>query len=202
MEAYVHLKDMEIQNRGKIIRVEEAEDGINAVLECKHCGYQNYYKGIQKEKVIYGELRLKTMLCRNCHNYNDYVSESSDYKESWNTANWLYDWLVGNHNTKLEDYMSTHDFHTIAIYGVGLAAEGLSNFFVEELGKTQAEIAYGIDRRFDLFQDKEFPVLGIDEVFPEADAIIVIPIYYFSQISAALKEKTSIPIVSLEEVLA
>lgn len=202
LEAYVHLKDMEVQNRGKIIRVEETEDGINAVLECKHCGYQNYYKGIQKDKVIHGELRLKTMVCRNCHNYNDYVSEPSDYKESWNTANWLYDWLVGNHNTKLEDYINMHDFHKIAIYGVGLAAEGLSNFFVEELGKTQAEIAYAIDRRFDLFQDRVFPVLGIDDVFPEADAIIVIPIYYFSQISAALKEKTSIPIVSLEEVLA
>lgn len=202
LESYARFRDKEIHNRGKIVSVKDTEEGINAVLECKHCGYQNHYKKIRSEKWVNGELTLKNIMCRKCHNYSDYISESSMLKESWNVADWLYDGLVGNKNHKLENYMKKHRYSKVAIYGMGLALEGVTTFLMEELKRNHIEIAYGIDRKPDLFQGKSVPVLGINDLFPEVDVIIVTAIYSFASIFCELRKKTDLKIISLEDIFS
>lgn len=200
LEVYTHLKDLEIKNKGKIISVQETDNGVNAILQCKHCGYKNDYRGIRKKKIDSGV--LKTMQCRKCHNYSDYVFNEGKYKETWNTTSWLFDWLMEKRNSKLESYMKNHRYDKVAIYGMGLAVEGLTELLMEELEKINVKVKYGIDRRSELFQDKLFPVVGVEDEFAEVDAILVVPIYYFDEIYTKLREKTDLEIISLEEVFA
>lgn len=202
LEAYAYLKDIEIQHRGKIVSMEETADGINAVLECWHCGHRNEFRRIRKKRYVNGILKLKTMSCKKCHNFSDYVSEGSSYKESWNTAKWLLDWLTDKENHKLEDFMKSRKYRKVAIYGMGLAAKNLADFFMEELEKIHVEIAYGIDRRAELFSDAPVPVYGPDDELPAADAVLVVPVYYFNEIASGLRKRTDMDIVSLEEIFA
>ncbi len=202
LTVYTYLKDLEVKNRGKIISVSETKTGIDAILQCRHCGHQNHYKNIRKKRSGKTGLRLKEMLCRKCHNYNDYVCDESDYKESWNTPKWLFDWLTGEENNKLEKNVRERKYRKVAVYGMGLAAEGIADLLIKELGKLGVEVVYGIDRRCELFQDKPIPVVGLEDEFEKVDAILVAPIYYFSEIFRTLREKTDMEIVSLEDVLA
>ncbi len=50
LTVYTYLKDLEVKNRGKIISVSETGTGIDAVLQCGHCGHQNHYKNIRRKE--------------------------------------------------------------------------------------------------------------------------------------------------------
>lgn len=198
LEAYTRFKDREIRNKGKVIHIENAHDGINAVLECSHCGYQNLYQGIQKSTIESGVIR--SMACRKCHNFNDYVITETMYQESWNTTKWLFDWFVGNENHKLKNYLRRKNYHSVALYGVGLQVRSIVELLIEELNKLDVQVAYGIDRQYDTFQDYPFPIYSPETLFPKTDAILVVPVYYFHDISRSLRKQTDLEIVSLEEV--
>lgn len=200
LAAFARFKDTEVRNKGKVISAVETDGGVNAELECSHCGYKNYYKGIQKTSYQSGILRA--LACRECHNFSDYVFDEDTYKESWNVTKWLYGCLTGKEGQVLQKYMVNHNYKRVALYGVGLQVKEFVELLMDKFREAGVEVAYGIDRQSSSIQVSDFPVYGLDAPLEQVDAILVVPVYYFNTIYNNLREKTDMDIVSLEEVFA
>lgn len=96
----------------------------------------------------------------------------------------------------LSRFFVENGYKKIAIYGMGLAGETLSN----ELRGTGVEVAYAIDRnKYGVATDLD--VYSPDEDIPEVDAIIVSAIAYFDEVLTKLEGKMDCPIISLEDVV-
>lgn len=200
LAAFARFKDTEVRNKGKVISAVETDGGVNAELECSHCGYKNYYKGIQKTSYQSGILRA--LACRECHNFSDYVFDEDTYKESWNVTKWLYGCLTGKEGQVLQKYMVNHNYKRVALYGVGLQVKEFVELLMDKFREAGVEVAYGIDRQSSSIQVSDFPVYGLDAPLEQVDATLVVPVYYFNTIYNNLREKTDMDIVSLEEVFA
>lgn len=181
----------EIRNKGEVVSIKKSRDKFDAVLKCRHCGCKNNYSGISAASFESGI--LKKMVCRECRNYSDYVI--GEYKEKWNVARWMYDHLVGNRNTKFEDWCRDNHIQSVAIYGMKFAG-----FFVEEFQKVGIEVLYGIDREGDCFKNVEIPVIKPDGVYEKVDCIVVLAMDSFESIYSYIHTKTDAMIVSFEEV--
>ena len=97
----------------------------------------------------------------------------------------------------LSSYFEKRGYHNIAIYGMSYVGETL----VDELMGTGINIAYGIDQNADgLYSDID--VVSLDEVLDDVDVIVVTAITFFNEIEKKLKEKTTAPIISLEEIIS
>jgi radical SAM superfamily enzyme YgiQ (UPF0313 family) len=191
LEMFSFLVRKEIRNKGEVISLEKDNDRYNAVLKCSHCGHINSYNGIstdvRKTKV------LRTMVCRKCKNYSDYVF--GDYREKWNTAKWLYDHIVGNKNDYFELWCRNNNVNKIAVYGLRFAG-----FFIEEFRKAGLDIEYGIDREYLSYTDMEIPVQGPNDDISGVDCVVVLAIESFEAIYKEMIKKTNTTIVSFEEV--
>ena len=116
------------------------------------------------------------------------------YQSYWHILNkWLT--LIESGNT-LEEKLTIRGYHIIGLYGLGM----LGMHVVKELEGTSVFIKYGIDQRGNDIRQK-FPIFKVEDELPEVDAIIVSATYDFGQIYHELKKRTSIPIVSLEEII-
>lgn len=96
-----------------------------------------------------------------------------------------------------ERYFLEHGYHRIGIYGIA----HLGNHLIAELKKSEIEVVYGIDRRADLLY-AEVPVYGMDDEWERTDAIIVTPVYDYSNIKKELDKKGNYTVISLEEVVS
>lgn len=106
-------------------------------------------------------------------------------------------WLSAKQAGKrLEDYFHAKKYKKIMVYGMGYIGERL----VDELEDSDIEIAAAMDRdAASIFAD--VPVIGIEADIPEADCIVVTPVYFYEEISKMLQNKTSCPIVSIKDIL-
>ncbi len=116
------------------------------------------------------------------------------FKNYYNMTNqWLQ---IRNQGRSLEEFFQKNGMNTIAVYGMG----ELGNRLYEELEKSSITVAYTIDKE----ADKKYStvkVVGMEEEFDQADAIIVTPIFDYDEIKASLESKTEMKIISLEEVI-
>ena len=109
----------------------------------------------------------------------------------------MIEWMKVKHKGKnIEDYFIREGFQTAAIYGMSYVGECLAG----ELKGSHVEIKYAVD------QKKKGDYQGIKiihslEELQEVDVIIVTAVSYFDEIQGSLMEKTSIPIVSLTDIL-
>lgn len=111
----------------------------------------------------------------------------------------LNQWLAIKQQGKtLYSFFEDNDISTVAIYGMGALGERL----LCDLQQSPVQVLYGIDR---MAKDKKVQGLqlyGTDtDCYPDVDAIIVTPVQDYWIIVEALKNKTKVPILSLQDVI-
>jgi len=95
----------------------------------------------------------------------------------------------------LKRYMQEHGYNKIALYGYGI----LGRHFLQELKGSQFEVAFIIDQQGSKL-NADVPIYLPSEQFPEADVIVVSPVFSFEDIKIKLKGR-NFNIVSLETIL-
>lgn len=96
----------------------------------------------------------------------------------------LSKWIkLKERNVNFSDYLIQTSIQRVAIYGCGI----LGDYIYNEL-KTEMEIGYFIDRNAHYIQ-KEVPVYTLEDVLPEADAVIITLMGKTEEIEKKLKEK-------------
>ena len=100
-------------------------------------------------------------------------------------------------NIEIADYLNGNNIYTVGVYGMA----DIGYKLCKELSKNnKVEVKFVMDRNISI--DTMFaPIIKIDDVLPEVDAIIVTPIHIFNSIEGELKERTGIPIISLEDII-
>lgn len=106
---------------------------------------------------------------------------------------WL--WLKMQ-NKSIASYFEKRHYQTIAVYGIG----EIGNRLYEDLSRfTSIKVEYAIDRVKE--EHPALPVYGLESEFPKVDVIVVSTNNIFEQVCENLKEKTDIPIVSIDDVI-
>ena len=109
----------------------------------------------------------------------------------------LNEWMITKQNGKhIVDYFHKKEIKTVAIYGMSFLGERL----YDELKGTDIEVKYAIDKNAtNIFS--EIDILLPDEELPEVDAVIVTPIFFFTEIESNLAPKTQAKIIPLDDIL-
>ena len=98
-------------------------------------------------------------------------------------------WMkIKEENKEIESYFTENDIKTIAIYGMGKMGKHL----VASLEGTSIEVAYGIDRNTGVASP--IKCYGIDEEWPEVDAIVVTATFDFDNIESLIRKKACVEI--------
>lgn len=195
MMRYISLIQMKIKNRGKVISLTREGNGYDAVLQCSHCGHKNHIKGLRLRTVQDGILR--TMGCRKCRNFSDYVF-GEDKITNTDILEGIYYNLLFNENkeTGLCDYLQRYAVRNVIIYGLRYAS-----YVERKLAEmNNVEIVCGVDRAYFDFQDKYYPVISPDDSLPDAELMICVPVVHYAEIYEDISKRTDMPIVSLEEM--
>lgn len=107
-------------------------------------------------------------------------------------------------NKPLSPYFERNGYTRIAIYGMS----DLGTYLLKELADSPVRVLYGIDRQAEKAAGKlaagrwaGLPIRKPEDTLPEADAIIVTAVYFFSEIDEQLRQKVTCPVISLEDVL-
>ncbi len=151
--------------------------GISAVLTAAACEAAAVIKLIQK-KYLTAQMERAERNDANCQ--------------------LAYQWIrMCQKGNKLEKYFESHNIHTAAIYGMG----DMGKILYEELKRLGIQAAYGIDKNKNVPEIDGLPVKTLSDTLPQADIIIVTPVYFYAGIKKELKTLTDIQIVSLEEII-
>ena len=112
-------------------------------------------------------------------------------------AQLLNQWLMAKQaGIKMEDWFKRNHYKRIVIYGMSLLGERL----VDELKETDIKVIAGVDKNAKgIFA--EMPVLLPEEAIPDADCMVVTPVFFFDEIKRSMSSKVSYPIISLEDIL-
>lgn len=105
-------------------------------------------------------------------------------------------WMMAKQSGKnIADYLKKNNYKKIIIYGMSYIGERL----VDELNNTEIEIVAGVDRNAKgIFAN--MPMLLPDEDMPEADCMIVTPVFFFDEIKEKMAQRFSNPIISFEDI--
>lgn len=112
--------------------------------------------------------------------------------------NLLNQWIINNHAGKsLEQYFIDHNYHTIAIYGMG----EIGNRFYEQIKESdKIEVKYAIDQEASYISGM-LKVYDPDETeFPEVDVVVVTALFAYDEIAKMLNAKKFLTI-SLEDII-
>lgn len=109
----------------------------------------------------------------------------------------LEKWMVLHEKEiSVRKYFAEQGLKNIIIYGMGK----MTRHLLEDLKGSDIHIVCVIDRgAFNM--DSPFPVITGETEIPEADCIIITPVYEAEAIRKKLEIKTSAPIISLSEVI-
>ena len=122
------------------------------------------------------------------------AEQAEKYNELFQLLNhWVNVRQKGN---TLIEYFEKRGYKNIAIYGMNFAGETLA----KELEGSSVCVKYGIDRDAKHIM-ADCQVVTPDDVCEKVDAIVVTPVYYFSEIADLLEKKVSCPIISLEDII-
>lgn len=128
------------------------------------------------------------------------VSMVNDYKKRMdrNLSNMmlLNDWLEFLYSGgRVDQYFYKHGYKRIMIYGNGYIGKRLK----QALEQTDIEVIAIMDK-VTLKGESEL-IIGVDSEIPDVDCIVITPIFYYDELFIQLKEKTNIPIVSMQMVI-
>lgn len=96
----------------------------------------------------------------------------------------------------VKTFFEVNGYNKVAIYGIGRLGEHL----IKELEGMPVEISYAIDRKGNQAVTR-LDVYTMEDDFPDADVIVVTAVFDYDNIKRELIGKTTIPIVSLEDVI-
>lgn len=109
----------------------------------------------------------------------------------------LEKWMVAReHGKSTKTYFEVNGLKNIIIYGLGKMADHL----IEDLKQSDINIVCAIDRGA-LKKSAWFPVIFGENDIPDADCIVITPVYDVESIRQSLEDKTSLPILSLSDVV-
>ncbi len=122
-----------------------------------------------------------------------YQNKVIRYEGYWKILDkWL---LLKEKNKSIADLLEMRNIHTIILYGVGM----LGKHVINDLYGSKIEIICAMDKS-NLDGEFAFPVIGIDDDIPQADAILITPVYDFSNIKELLEKKGQSSIISLDDL--
>lgn len=106
-------------------------------------------------------------------------------------------WMIVKQSGKnLKDYFEKKQYKRIVVYGMSHGGERL----IDELKNTGIEVVAGVDKNAKaIFAD--VPVLSPEDIIPNADCMVVTPVFFFDEIVEQMSHKVSYPIISLEDIL-
>lgn len=104
---------------------------------------------------------------------------------------WLHFLYTGG---KVETYFQGHGYGKIMIYGNGYIGKRL----LEALLQTNVKVAAVMDKNT---SGGSGLVIGTGDNIPEVDCIVITPVFFYDEIYSMLREKTDIPIVSINDVI-
>jgi len=109
----------------------------------------------------------------------------------------LEKWMVLHEKGgSIRQYFEVRNVQKVIIYGLGKMA----NHLIEDIKNSGINIVCAIDiKAADKCED--FPTITLEETIPDADCIIITPVHEFISIKQKLAGKTSIPIISLSDVI-
>ncbi|MGP8312064.1 glycoside hydrolase family 99-like domain-containing protein [Enterocloster aldenensis] len=123
-----------------------------------------------------------------------YKSRADQYKRYWRLMD---QWMrKKEHKICLGTILKKMGVGSIAVYGIGILGEHL----IRDIEQSDIDIRYGIDARKSKIAHP-FPVLSPNQDFPAVDIIVVSVIHEYDDIKEKLSKATSIPIISLEELV-
>lgn len=98
---------------------------------------------------------------------------------------------------KIKNYFVENSYKNVAIYGMSYIGQLLQR----ELEKENINVIYGIDTcAGDIEVDLE--MYSPDDVLPQADVIIVTPVFFYNEIKNKLEKRVKCSIISFDEVLS
>ncbi|MCM1154127.1 MAG: glycosyltransferase [Ruminococcus flavefaciens] len=110
----------------------------------------------------------------------------------------LEKWMVLHEKGEsIREYFVSRKMKNIIIYGMGKMAYHL----LEDIKGSSINIICAVDRKM-INKDVVFPVITPEEPIPDADCIVVTPVHEFEMIKSKLMGRTSVPLISLEDVIA
>lgn len=109
----------------------------------------------------------------------------------------LEKWMIlREKKISIKQYFKERGVRNIIIYGMGK----MTRHLLEDLKGSDINIVCAIDRgAFEINSD--FIIISGEDEIPEADCIIITPVYDMEVIKRKLKRKTSVPIISLSEIV-
>ena len=96
----------------------------------------------------------------------------------------------------IKQYFISRHIKNVILYGLGKMA----NHFMEDIKGSDINILCGIDKT-NIGKQRNFPVIMLNEVIPDADCIIITPVHEAENIKQKLRARTQVPIISLVDVL-
>lgn len=103
-------------------------------------------------------------------------------------------WMQLEENGKtISDILHTHGYRTVAIYGMGCLGKRL----YERLKAEGTDILCGIDKNAHYMYKNLYVYAIDDDDLPEADVIIVTPIYFYDEIRDTIREYRNVDVCSL-----
>ncbi len=106
-------------------------------------------------------------------------------------------WMINKQSGKdIKEYFVKKKYQKIIIYGMSYVGERL----LDELKRSDIEIVAAVDKNADsIFAD--ISVISPDDKMPEAECVVVTPVYFFEEIAEEMSAKVTCPIISLEDIL-
>lgn len=109
----------------------------------------------------------------------------------------LEKWMVLHEKGgSLKQYFIQHEMKNIIIYGLGKMA----NHLMEDIKESDIKIVCAIDIGA-VNKYSHFPVLTLEDEIPDADCIVITPVHEMESICKKMGKMTSIPLISLSDML-
>ena len=99
-------------------------------------------------------------------------------------------------NNGISEYLLQNGYHTVAVYGLGQ----IGKMLIRELSGTEIEVKYAIDRNAEKILS-DITVYSLEDKFETVDLIIVTIPNGFHRIKETLRNRTSIEIRSIEDII-
>lgn len=118
-------------------------------------------------------------------------------KKNTVTENMLLNWIsIKQDKHNICNFFTEHDIKKIAIYGMGPVGQRL----YRELENTGVSVVFSVDQNaMNIYS--EIPVLTMEDEWPEIDAIIVTPIFYYESIRKCIENKIVCAVFSLDDII-
>lgn len=136
----------------------------------------------------------RRMIKKNLQKKVQKIDNENKFKDYYYMLNhWL---MLKQSGVEIKQYFNDREYKRIAIYGYGEMGKRV----IDELKSSDICIECVIDKNL-TNNSGDIKFVGVDEEWPDIDAIIVTPIYAYEQILVDYSNKTSAEFVSLEDII-